>query len=567
MSIKLKLLNFVSGILLFSASSLSQNLLELPVNNFRSGSISGNGFGPRTTNQVVYFDKDRLDNGNMEPQSASPFAIAAPYNSVTFSFENQQFTSGFSYAGNPNNVTTGLVFGAGPDNADGVGPNGFGVQGVYPINSYDLLGAFGSNGGPRNGMFRSDYTATPNVSPYPIQSGSGIDAEGTYPTGGNDNNGGAFIFSCAQRLYELGLVHNSSTRHYLGDLVITFTRYMDQPVIHFAGLGGSFRYAPVGTDPNNLSTWVSTYFSTELELVNSNLTLTKLSGNEFLSVSGKNILNSALKPNGESFDIGTPPAGSFNNYGAASGSVRIDGQIVRVLRFKVYLRGSNNSDFSWSAPASAVVNGNRNPVTGDIWGVSVSASYCNGCIVLPATGMSLSAVLNNNDVLLSWKTLSETDTKQFEIERSTDGIHFTTISIQPATGNSPTETRYSLTDANMQTSVYYYRVKLVNNDNSFKYSNVVPVRKLSGNVKTVKIFPNPVLGQEQLKIEFSNAKGEYVIRLFNQTGQAVYSQKTIVNSTVQYVALSKNDLPAGTYLLKINNTVNEEVYTEKVIFQ
>lgn len=128
-----KFYTMIGAMLLLSSTSFAQNLLELPALTIsRSGAIVGNGFGPRTTNQVVFFDKDKDDNGRFDPQNANPNAIAAPYNAVTFSFQNQQYTSGFSYAGTPNPVTTGLVFGAGPDNADGVGPNGFGVQGCSP---------------------------------------------------------------------------------------------------------------------------------------------------------------------------------------------------------------------------------------------------------------------------------------------------------------------------------------------------------------------------------------------------------------------------------------------------
>lgn len=569
MSTKTKFYSLLSGFLLLGCAVSAQtnsNLLELPINSFRTAAPTGNGFGPRTTNHVIFFDKDRNNNNVMAAQNTTPNAIVAPYNSVTFSLANQQFTTGFSYAGNPNPVTTGLVFGAGPDNATGVGPNGFGIQGVNPLNSYNLLGAFNGTGGPRNGMFRSNYAATPNASPYPTQSGSGIDAEGLFDGSPvpNDANGGVFVFSCAQRLYELGLAHNSSTRHYIGDLVLTFTRFMQSPVIHIAGLGGSYRYAPVGTDENNLSTWVSTFFSTELELVTPGVVMTKMASNQFMTVSGNWITNNATTPNGESFDIGTPPAGEFNNFGAATGSVRLDGNSVRVVRFKVYLRGADASQFAWSAPGSATIGGNRNPVTGDIWAVSVSAAYCTSCIPLPATGMSLNAALSGNDVQLSWKTLSEINTKEFEIERSSDGVNFSVIGTKAAMGNSAVETSYSHTDANMQAPVYYYRLKLTDIDASYKYSNIAVVRK-AGSVKGVKVFPNPAVSQ--LNVEFSNAKGDYVISLHNLAGQEVVSQKAVIQYNVQYINVSRNNLPAGSYIMKVRNTGNGEVYNEKVILQ
>jgi hypothetical protein len=178
--------------------------------------------------------------------------------------------------------------------------------------------------------------------------------------------------------------------------------------------------------------------------------------------------------------------------------------------------------------------------------------------------MNLNAALNGNDVHLSWKTLSEIDTKEFELERSTDGINFTTIATKAAAGNSSVETNYSYIDAGMQVTAYYYRLKLVDLDGSFKYSNIAIVRK-AGSIKGVRTFPNPVISQ--MNLEFSNAKGNYVISLYNQAGQEVVTQRAIINSTVQYVTVERNNLPAGMYILKVRSTESGVVYNEKVVLQ
>jgi hypothetical protein len=555
--------------LFISAVVMAQpRLMEFTLNHLTTP-ITGNGFGPRTTNHVVYFDKDRQNNGNFNAQGNNPDPITAPFISATVSLVNQQFT-GLTYgagttngAGTSNAVPTGLVFGAGPAQATGAAPGVPNVQQASPLNSYDLLGAFGNNWGPRNGMFMSDPTATPNVSPFPTQPGTGIDAEGLLPSPANDANGGVCVFTCAQVMFDQNRVHNATTRHYYGDLQITFSRFVSQPVIHFAGLGGSYRYAPVGTDPNNLSTWLSTFFTTELELIGP-YTMTLMASNQFMSLSGNFITNNNLvNPNGESTDQGTPPAGQFNNFGAATGSVRINGPATRVLRFRVYLRGASGSQFNWSAPGSAVNGGSRDPLTGDIWFVSATLKQ-EQLIPLPATGLKLNAALNGSDVMLTWKTLSEIDTREFEIQRSTDGVNFTTIATKAAAGNSPVEVNYAHTDANMQALVYYYRLKLVDMDNDYSYSNVAVVRR-AGSFKAVKIFPNPVASQ--LNIEFSNAKGDYMISLYNQAGQEVAAQRSTINYAVQYVTVERKQLPAGTYILKMINTESGEVFKEKVVLQ
>lgn len=581
MSTKTKFYTLLAAALLVSTLAFSQaKLLEFTRLTQNTAPLVGNGFGPRTTSHVVTFNKDRLDNGNFNAQGNSPDPITAPYISTTISFQNQQF-NGLTYGagttngtGTSNAVTNGLMFGAGPSEATGTAPGTPATQQATPLNSYNLLGSFNGGGGPRNAMFMSDPANTPSPVPYPTagNTGSGIDAEALLPGAATDANGGVCAFTCAQVMYDQGRVHNTATRHYYGDLVIVFSRFVNQPVIHIAGLGGSYRYLPVG-QPDLPANYLSCFFSTELELVASPaFSLTKMASNQFMTVSGLNILNNSATPNGESFDIGVPPAGQFNNFGAATGSVRIDGPAIKVVRFKVYLRGSDASQFAWSARgiagpggAQQVQGGTRDPLTGDIWFVSATVKQ-EQLIPLPVTGMRLNAALNSsNDVQLTWKTYSEIDSKEFEIQRSTDGINFTSIGTKAAAGNSATELNYDFVDPNMQANVYYYRLKQYDINGNFAYSNVVPVRRASGTVRSVRVFPNPSAGQ--LNLEFSKAKGNYVISLISQSGQEVAVQKSVVNYDVQYITVNRNSLPAGSYILKVRNADSGEVFNQNVILQ
>lgn len=578
MSTKTKFYKLLMGLLFLSSAAFAQpKLLEFTLNH-ATAPIVGNGFGSRTTNHVVTFDRDVNDNGGMTSQSTD--ITLTPFITATFSLQNQQYT-GFTYGagtlngfGTSNAISTGLVFGAGPSTATGTAPGSPNVQQTSPLNSYDLLGAFNGGGGPRNGMFMSDRTLAP-VANYPGGSGSGIDAEGTLPLpGATDANGGVEVFTCAQRMFDLNTLGGAANRYYYGDLVITFNRWVASPVIHIAGLGGSYRYTVIGQDPNILANWKSTYFSTELELVATGATtLTKMSGNQFLTTSGLNILNNAVTPNGESIDVGVVPLPNFNNFGAATGSIRVNGPAVLQLRFKVWLRGSSAnalpSGFNWSALGSAS-GGSRDPLTGDIWFVSVSEKQPDlacipgapGCI-LPSTGVHLDAALNGNDVSLSWISQSEINSDHFEIERSTDGVSYSQIGNKQAAGNSITPINYTYADPAMAASVYYYRLKLVDIDGHYTYSNVAIVRK-SG-IKGVRVFPNPVT--DKVNLEFSNAKGIYDISLYSQMGQKVMNRNATIVSTVQIVTLEKGSLPPGSYLVSARNTETNEKYVQNVIFQ
>jgi hypothetical protein len=182
-------------------------------------------------------------------------------------------------------------------------------------------------------------------------------------------NGAVEVFTTAQALYN-NPAYPIGSRVYFGDLVLTFNQPVKNPVIHIAGLGGSYRYLPSGA-PNTPANYLSTFFATELELSTPGLTSTLLSGNQFITVSGNNILNNNdVNPNGGSI---IDPTEFINNLGAATGSVRINGT-VQTLVYRVYLQGGTASQFAWSAPGTASLPGApRDPFTGDIW--YVAASY------------------------------------------------------------------------------------------------------------------------------------------------------------------------------------------------
>ena len=327
--------------------------IEMP----RNATVLANsnyGVGSSTTPVVTEFKNDAA-NSNV-------FTTYTPQSTFSVALANQQFT-GLNY-GTPNYnglgvstvQTTGLVFGIGPSLASDPTP-----QGGNPYNRYNIIGEYGGNGGPTNAMFTSNPTATG------AQLGTGINvANGSNAT----LNGAVEVFTTAQALYN-NPAYPVGSRVYFGDLVLTFNQPVKNPVIHIAGLGGSYRYLPFGA-ANVPANYVSTFFATELELSTPGLTSTLMSSNQFMTLSGNNILNNNdVNPNGGSAN---DPTEFINNLGAATGSIRVNGTVQQLV-YRVYLQGGTGSQFAWSAPGTLVLGPGapRDPFTGDIW--YVAASY------------------------------------------------------------------------------------------------------------------------------------------------------------------------------------------------
>lgn len=531
MSMKHNFYFLIIAALLSSFGGYAQPTAELSTTNFIGGQ------GPSTVAVgPISLMKDNSNTNTLTNLGGSDVT------DVKFTLNNQQY-AGLTYS----NISTGLVFGAQPTTATGSPA----VQAVDPLDIYNNLGYFlTSPGGPTDNMF----TVSPS---YPA--GTGIVANPQFVPSPPDVNGAVSVFTAAQVQFDRPggpSAYNSATRYYYGDLVIEFNRYIRNPVIHIAGLGGSYRYFPTsGTNINDPSQWLSTHFTTELEVQGFNVS--RLSGNSFFQVSGSSILNNAAAPSGASVST---TGGLFDEIGAASGSVRV-AATVKTIVLKVYLRGSDTG-FPWSTLQANVAGSNRNPFTGDIWWVSVS-SQLSELITLASTGVTLTGALNGNDVSLNWKTLTEINTRSFEIERSTDGINYMKVGEKAAAGNSVSDVNYNHIDPNMNVPVYYYRLKMNDIDGRYSYSNVVIVRKSS--IKGIKTFPNPAT--DHVNIEFSNAKGSYNVALVNQLGQQVYSKKVDINNTVQYVRIERGTIPAGMYHVSIRDNNTGDVQSEKVLIK
>jgi hypothetical protein len=132
------------------------------------------------------------------------------------------------------------------------------------------------------------------------------------------------------------LSNQQNTRYQYADLTITFNQPMVNPVLHFVGLGS-----------NNLG---AANYTTELELLTTGVTLSKLSGSAELTVNATKILNTATTPT------------TATNGGAASGSVLVSTSSAGIssLQLRVYLR---------TAAVTQVASTNS---TGDGWLIGVS---------------------------------------------------------------------------------------------------------------------------------------------------------------------------------------------------
>ena len=154
---------------------------------------------------------------------------------------------------------------------------------------------------------------------------------------------------------------------------------------------------------------------------------------------------------------------------------------------------------------------------------TIFGATTSGAVAFPIKLLSFSAENKNYQNLLSWATETEINNDRFEIERGNDAIHFEKIGDTKGAGNSTTTQYYQFTDENPFNGKNYYRLKQVDINGSFSYSNVVEVELDIAN--GVAIFPNPT--QNELFIRAERIQQE--VRVTDEMGKVVFQANSVPN--------------------------------------
>jgi hypothetical protein len=189
----------------------------------------------------------------------------------------------------------------------------------------------------------------------------------------------------------------------------------------------------------------------------------------------------------------------------------------------------------------------------------------NWVILLPVVLLDFDGKLNGTKVDLFWNTSSESNSSHFDLERSSDGSDFKPLNTVKAKGNSSVESNYKSIDPLPLKGQNYYRLKMVDNDNSFVYSKIVNIKVNSEATIETRVMPNPFTGKLDIYLTLPHSC-MVTFSFIDLNGKVVYSKSVkglkgfnwfIVNDLVK--------LPSAPYLLKL--VTDENTFIEKLIKQ
>ncbi|MEO6219914.1 MAG: M36 family metallopeptidase, partial [Ginsengibacter sp.] len=175
-------------------------------------------------------------------------------------------------------------------------------------------------------------------------------------------------------------------------------------------------------------------------------------------------------------------------------------------------------------------------------------------LALPITLLSFTGEVQEKQNLLLWTTSSEYNNRGFEIQRSINGIDFNKIDFittKAINGNSNLNITYNVTDLNFPPGISYYRLKQIDKDGRFSYSNIVVLKRndfLTSSITAV--YPNPAKNILNVKIA-SQSNKKVTLVVTDLLGNTVLKELKLVSSGEKSIQLKIDQLPANTYFLKI----------------
>lgn len=187
--------------------------------------------------------------------------------------------------------------------------------------------------------------------------------------------------------------------------------------------------------------------------------------------------------------------------------------------------------------------------------------------ILPVTIVEFKGNITSDAIAkLNWSVTNEININHYDLERSTNGSEFSKVA-QVNAINASSSSAISNYNANDNVAglngIIYYRLKIVENDGTIKYSNVINF-KLSQSTRTVvSLYPNPAVNNFTVKI--TSPKDETVqVRVFDMLGKVLLSQQSTIVVGINNLSFNNiSKLSTGTYTVQI--IMSNQVFTEKLV--
>ena len=172
---------------------------------------------------------------------------------------------------------------------------------------------------------------------------------------------------------------------------------------------------------------------------------------------------------------------------------------------------------------------------------------------LPIFLVEFSASGNNASNLLQWKTSSEVNSSHFIIQRSSNGTDFENVGSTAAAGSSSTLTPYSFTDYTPHSFINYYRLLMVDKDNSKEYSGIVFVKSGDGNNFKI-VSANLSLSARTVTVTASSTRDQKTLmQVVDNNGKVLLNEAVTLQKGINVFTKNIQQAAQGIYYVRLQS--------------
>ncbi|HEV8282972.1 MAG TPA: FG-GAP-like repeat-containing protein [Chitinophagaceae bacterium] len=191
--------------------------------------------------------------------------------------------------------------------------------------------------------------------------------------------------------------------------------------------------------------------------------------------------------------------------------------------------------------------------------------YCSEPSALPVGLIEFNGQKTDKAVQLKWTAVDEQNVSHYEVERSGDGVNFEMKALVFAVNGLRND--YSLLDKQPLKGANYYRLKIVDNDKHYSYSNVINIKFDERSQVNIVTIPNPIKNEFRIKLT-GLEEGNYQIELRNTAGQLQQVKNIFVNQEehIEFMTRTAN-MASGIYWLNIYDKTNTRIKVTKILVE
>jgi hypothetical protein len=176
---------------------------------------------------------------------------------------------------------------------------------------------------------------------------------------------------------------------------------------------------------------------------------------------------------------------------------------------------------------------------------------------LPVKLLSFSGNRSNETTdILFWQVVDEINMKNYEVQLSNNGFDFKTIGAVVISNSSSNNKTYDFTNNVISSSINFYRLKMVNIDGSFAYSNILKLSNKQKNINTLDVMPNPAKANLFVHINAIQAH-QCTIEIVNLLGQTILKKNIQTIKGINTMLINVSNLPRGVFFLKVEDMIKK----------